>query len=411
MAAYLERFFGFRREVDSLQDSRVRPQIATANIWLSCFAMFAGRMGSFNGIEQELRRPRRWERFVGQRKPSADTMGRVCSKLSLESLRSFLVHVNHQAWRSKSVHPDRPGQTYRVVAVDGHELGASKARCCKQCLVREVKAGETTVKEFYHRVVVAQWIGVTPPGILDVELVLPGEGEVVAARRLLGRIFQAYGRLIDVICGDALYLEAPFCSMVLQARKHFVVVMKQEVRELYQDADGLRALSDPQVVVDGAKTSRIWDLGDLSSFTTLGHDVRVVWAEESTERSKVVAGKKIEVVDANTWVWVTDLPATAVPATKVAYWGHDRWDLENRGFNELAAHWGMDHYFLHDPVAIQALLLTLAIAFLTTYLFYERNLKPAARRHMSRLAFAHRLMEDLSLPGTASIWPPDRPSG
>lgn len=410
LAAYLERAFGFRHEVDSLQDSRRRQQIKTANVWLCCFAMFAVRLKSFNSIEQELRRPKRLERFVGKRKPSADTIGRVCGQLSLDSLRRFLVNVNRRAWRAKAVHR-RPGELYRVVAVDGHELRASKARCCPRCLVRDLKAGERTVREYYHRVVVAQWVGVTPPGLLDVELVRPGEGEVVAARRLLERVFESYGRLIDVICGDAIYLEAPFCRMVLDAHKHFVVVMKQQARELYQDAEGLRTLSAPQQVVQKTKTSRIWDLPNLSSFTTLDRKVRVVWAEETTAKSKFVGGEKENVVEVNTWIWVTDLPSTSVPAIKIARWGHDRWDLENRGFNELSTLWGMDHCFVHDPVAIQTLLLTLAIAFLTTYLFYERNLKPDARRHMTRLALAGRLREDLCLPGDANLWPPDRPSG
>ena len=410
LAAYLERVFGFRHEVDSLRDSRRRPQIDTASVWLCCFAMFAVRLRSFNAIEQELRRPKRWERFVGRRKPSADTMGRVCGKFSLDSLRLVLVNLNRQAWRAKTVHR-RPGELYRVVAVDGHELRASRARCCKQCLIRDLKLGERTVREYYHRVVVAQWVGVTPPGLLDVELVRPGEGEVVAARRLLERIFKSYGRLIDVVCADAIYLEAPFCSMVLAAHKHFVVVMKQQARELYQDAGRLRMLCPPQIVVDGAKTSSLWDLSDLSSFTTLGHQVRVVWAEESTTKRKIVGGEKKILVEANTWIWVTDLPTTSVPAVKIARWGHDRWDLENRGFNELSTLWGMDHCFVHNLVAIQTLLLTLAIAFLTTYVFYERNLKPDVRRHLTRLALADRLREDLCLPGGVSIWPPDRPSG
>ena len=46
-------------------------------------------------------------------------------------------------------------------------------------------------------------------------------------------------------------------------------------------------------------------------------------------------------------------------------------------------------------MAIEALLLTLALAFLTTYLFFERNLKPAFRRHLTRLALAARLAEDI----------------
>jgi Family of unknown function (DUF5372) len=62
------------------------------------------------------------------------------------------------------------------------------------------------------------------------------------------------------------------------------------------------------------------------------------------------------------------------------------------------------HCFIHHPRAIEVLSLAPAAAFLLTYLFYERNLKPPARRHLIRLALAARLREDLAL-ATSSGWP------
>ena len=245
--------------------------------------MFVLRLGSLNGLEQELRRAKRLESFVGGRKPSADTIARVASGFDCAGLRAMVVEIHRGAWRRKAIH-QRVGESYRIVAFDGHELWASRARCCQQCSVREVTIGEKDnkrkVNEYYHRVVVAQWVGVTPPGILDVELIKPGEGEVVAAKRLLERILVNYSRLVDVITADALYLEAPFINAVLDAGKHVVIVMKQEQRDLYQDADRLRALFKPQVIEEGSKTIRVWDMPDLSSFGTLGKPVRVVLAEE-----------------------------------------------------------------------------------------------------------------------------------
>jgi hypothetical protein len=267
-----------------------------------------------------------------------------------------------------------------------------------------VKVGGAPVIEYSHRVVVAQWVGVTPPAILDLERVAPEEGEVVAARRLLERIVDHSGRLVDVIVADALYLEAPFIRLALKADTHVVVVMKQEARELYQEAAELRALVPPQVIADGPRTTRLWDFPELTSFSTLGRPMRVVWAEEATTKATRVGGQRQVIVEEHTWVWVTDLPATVVSPAKIQRWGHDRWDLENRGFNELATLWHMDHCFIHHPVAMEALLLTLAVAFLTTYLFYARNLKPAARRHLTRLALAARLREDLTLRAGAPIW-------
>lgn len=317
----------------------MRPRIATATVWLCVFAMFALRLRSFNALEQELRRPKRWESWVGPgRKPSAETLGRVLGAVALPELREVLVTVNHRAWRGKAIHR-RLGEAYRVMAVDGHELWASRARCCAHCLQREVTVDGTTVVEYYHRVVVAQWVGVTPPALADFELVHPAEGEVVAARRLVARVVQTYRRLVDVITADALYLEAPFIGLVLEAGKHVVVVMKQEARELYQDAEGLRALVPPVVSTDEARTTRMWDLAALTSFPTLGRPVRVVWAEEQTRRRRRVGGQWQESVEEHTWVWVTDLPLAAVAATRIQRWGHDRWDLENRGFNELVTLW------------------------------------------------------------------------
>jgi hypothetical protein len=330
----LEQGWGFRALVTTLRDARPRPQIPTATVWLAAFALFVLRMPSFHALEQDFRRPRRWVAGLGGRPPSAETLGRGLARLSLPEVRHLVAVVHHRAWRRKTIH-GWPGDPYRVVAVDGHELWASQARCCAQCLRREVVVrGERRV-EYYHRVVVAQWVGVTPPGILDVERIHPQEGEVVAARRLVARLLRTYGRLVDVITADALYLEAPFIRQVLAAGKHVVVVLKQEARELYQDAERLRALVAPQVSMAGPRTTRLWDLPALASFPTLGQAVRVVWAEESTTRRRRVGGQWQTRVETQRWIWVTDLPGGGVPASTIQRWGHARWDLETRGLGEL----------------------------------------------------------------------------
>lgn len=58
-------------------------------------------------------------------------------------------------------------------------------------------------------------------------------------------------------------------------------------------------------------------------------------------------------------------------------------------------HWHLDHCFKHDPTAIEAFLLTLAVAFALSTVFFTRNLKPAARRGRTRLCLATLLASDL----------------
>src|SRR5207237_10652400 len=135
----------------------------------------------------------------------------------------------------------------------------------------------------------------------------PREGEVVAARRLRARIVATYGRLIDAVTADALYLEAPFIRQVLAAGAHVVIVLKQEARALYKAADELRAVLAPGLVTEGARTTRLWDLPELDAFPTLGRPVRVVWAEEATGRRRRVGGELQEGLEERRWLWVTDL--------------------------------------------------------------------------------------------------------
>jgi hypothetical protein len=307
------------------------------------------------------------------------------------------------AWRGKAIQ-GRPANRLRVVAIDGHETFASAARCCHQCLIREETRDGQPIKIYYHRIVVAQWVGVTPPAILDIEPVLPGEGEVVAAKRMLPRLLAAYGRLIDVFTVDSLYLEGPFLQQVYDAGKHFVAVMKQESRDLYQDSEQLRQTFPPQVVQEGTRTLSLWDIPNLTTFPTFGHPVRVVCSFEQEKKKIIRGGHKESVVEDHQWRWVTDLPVDQVSATQIARFGHDRWDEENRGFNELDHLWGLDHCFVHDPVAILVILLTLAIAFLTTYLFYERNCQPAVRARITRETFSIDLREGFATDRGPSLW-------
>ncbi len=404
LASYLDKLFQFRQRAQALRDDRLRPQIPAPNIWLSVFLMFVFRYASLNATEQQLRRPRRWERFVGKRKPSADTIGRALSCFSVDVLRDLSFELCRISWRRKAIH-QRRGESRRIVAMDGHELGASRARCCSQCLQRTITTEAGEVVEYYHRVVAAQWIGVTPAAIFDFELVRPGEGEVIAARRLLQRILSRLPRLIDVIVADALYLEAPFFKDVIAARKRLIVVMKQEARDLYQDANRLRPIVEPQLHEDQNRSVRIWDLPGLESFNTLGEPVRVIWSEEQWVQTRRVGGVRVETPESSQWAWVTNLDESEATAMQVRRWGRDRWDVENRGFNELTTLWHMDHYYVHRPTAIETLLLTLAAAFLLTYLFFERNLKPEMRKHQNRRSLVILLVEDFAVESSRSFWP------
>jgi len=116
---YVQKVFDFAQRVKAIQDSRQRPRIRTAAIWLSAFLMFATRRGSLNAIESELYRSKRFDRLVGLQKPSADRMGDVFCLIPSEQLRDMLSGINHQLGRNKVFGKEGP---WRFAALDGHEF-------------------------------------------------------------------------------------------------------------------------------------------------------------------------------------------------------------------------------------------------------------------------------------------------
>jgi hypothetical protein len=75
---YVEKVFDFGQRLKAIHDTRRKPRIPTAAIWLSAFFMFVTRRGSLNAIECELHRSKRFDRLVGSHHPSTDRMGDVC---------------------------------------------------------------------------------------------------------------------------------------------------------------------------------------------------------------------------------------------------------------------------------------------------------------------------------------------
>lgn len=404
---YAERTWGFADFIRQVRDKRPRGRIPCSRVFLSIFGMFCLRLESFNELEQQFRIPRRWDCFIQGPPPSADALSYILERFDLNPLRNFLSSVAHQAKRKKALKRLKKDSRnpYTLAALDGHELWCSFKRCCPQCLKRDITVNEKIVTQYYHRVVALQLVGVTPALTLDYEPVLPGEDEVAAAIRIVRRIRQRYPRFIDILTVDAAYLEAPFTLATLEEGLEVVTVLKQENRDLYQDVQGLlKNAPAPKVITELGKTIRQWDFENLTSWPQMGRGVRVLCHREETTRRIRVGGEwKEETITADWW-WMTTLSVAQACADWIAEAGHARWDEENRGFNELSAHWAMDHCFHHEPNTILAILLILALAFGLTTLFFDRNLKPQARQGHTRLFLCHRLMEDLILGALSCYW-------
>src|SRR5438876_4821477 len=130
---YVDKVFHFGQQLQTLSDTRRRPQISAAAVFASAWTLFATARGSLNRFDKAARLPSRLRGIVGPRIPSGDTIGRVFVQLDSGPLRRMLSSINHQVRRNKAL---GPGGRPRVAAVDGHEFFSSRKRCCPDCQTR-----------------------------------------------------------------------------------------------------------------------------------------------------------------------------------------------------------------------------------------------------------------------------------
>ena len=393
--------FGLRDLWRGVCDRRLYPQIPTPVFPAVFFAMFLCRIGSFNELEQQRGRSC-WRRWLGGHDlPSSDDLAYVSERLDADDLRVCLGQVYSRLMRNKVL---VPGHGLALAAVDGHEIGSSYKRCCDCCLKRRIEVGDGTKVQYYHRLVAFQIIAGDFRLMLDLELQRPGEDEVAASLRLLRRVIENHPRCFDVLVADAIYLRPPMLGFVRERGKHLIAVLKENQAELLQEA---RVLMEPMLArcpVD-EKSSKTIELRDLEGFTTetIDEAVRVVWSRETTVRRERIAGERQSRTTTSDWLWATTLPQSLATPGTVAAHGHDRWKIENEGFNELVTHWHANHYFHHHPNTILVLWLMLFTAHAVFHCFLERNLQPALRGAHTAIYFAGQMAASLRCD---HWWPP-----
>lgn len=383
-------------------DCRPYPQIPAPVFPAVFFAMFSCRIGSFNDLKNYSDRSS-WRNWLdGHALPCPDELAYVSERLDVEGLRRCLCHLYHRLKRNK-VLETRNG--WALAAIDGHEIGSSYKRCCENCLQREVEVGGERKIQYYHRLVAFQLIGASNfCFLLDLELVRPEEDEVAAALRLIERVLKNCPRCFDLLSADALYLRPSVLDCLRAHGKHLLAVVRDNQPGLLQEVRTLMTPEPPRLL-SGSKSNQRIELRDMEGFTTdsIEHPLRVVWSHEETLRRERIAGRWHSRQVVSDWIWATTLTSDLASAERISAAGHDRWKIENEGFNELVTHWHANHYYHHHPNSILVLWLMLFMAHAVFHCFYRRNLKPQRRAGHSVIYFADSMAASMS---NETWWPP-----
>lgn len=374
-----------------MRDGRKKPQRKTYDVVLGVMVMALTRLGSLNGLEQS-KGAIFWKRLLEEEPASADTTGRVMSHLNNEDLRKINKSIYSRMKRNKALRPGA-GNVFALI-IDGHETTASYHRCCEDCLEREIETKEGKKTQYYHRSVCGMLKSRDFTILLDAERQKPREDEVMAATRLVLRIVKKYLRAFKVIIADGLYARATFFDFALSCGKDVIAVLKDERRELLQDAVGIFKGKAPSHVYEDKKTKiRCWDMEGFDTWDTFGEKVRVVRTVEETTITRQ-NGKKDE-TSTREWFWVSTIPGEKVKTEDFINLAHGRWAIENNGFNELVRYWKVDHVYRHSQSAIEAFWLMIMLAYNLFHAFIRLNLKPQLRERHTKLHFLFMITAEL----------------
>jgi len=422
-ARYLNKVFDFRAATAGLRDSRQAPDISPQSVFLAVFHSFVFRLPSFQQLESDLAQPA-LQHWIGSDRSFGDDVLRysLCG-FDLAGLEDMLAQSNRTLKRGKAFDVGRV-QGRIVAALDGVEVLSSYSRCCDACLERRVTSRQGGVKveqvQYYHRAVGCQIVSSPVKSFLAMEWLQPGEGEDTAALRLLNRIPDLYGsRFFDILLLDALYAQAPVLQLGEKIGWDLIISLKQNQRDLYQSAIRLFARrpadSTGTEKQDGKSYHfQLWDTQGLPFSGDYPQAVRVVRSEETVTQNHYRQRQLQPETTSHEWLWITTLDQQTFPAVRVRRLGHDRWKLENNGWNDLTQNWAFKHGFLHacrhrpqaglpdgtrQPIAnrgLPAVALILLLAFTLCSAFTLRHSKLFRRYRMTTIEVARQLRRSLS---------------
>ena len=384
--AYLDKVFGFSALVDALPEGREFPQHPWKKVFDAVFLGAAMQITSLLQIEAECHEGALAKR-IGP--ISDDTLGYALQRQSPEPVFALSCEIARRLKRNGVLHSDW-SRGLVVAAVDGIEICSSFARCCDACMEREVPHkvnGEMkTDIQYYHRIVVVAVVSTPFPIPLGVRFQKNGEGEVSCALALLQDLVLQLGRrFLDVLVGDALYLQAPFVKQVERLGLVWAFTLKENQPELLREAERFMQTPPTGVHAEPDREIRYWHLPELD-WPVADRLVRVVKTVRIEHQRRVTVGKKdghrtkskSAVTQESTNFHATNLELGSVSPLFLHQLSRSRWRIDTEVFQTITTDCHLKHPAVHQTTALVVLTMIRFLAYTLSLVFYHRQVRSHA---------------------------------
>jgi hypothetical protein len=386
--AYLDKVFGFSALVSALPEGRQFPQHSWKKVFDAVFLGAAMQIPSLLQIEAECHHGALAQR-IGP--ISDDTLGYSLERQSPEPVFALSCEIARRLKRNGVLRSDW-SRGLVVGAVDGIEICSSFARCCAACMEREVQHkvnGEMQTEiQYYHRIVVVVLVSPEFPIPLAVRFQKNGEGEVACALALLQDLVGQLGRrFLDVLVGDALYLQAPFVQEVERLGLVWAFTLKENQPDLLREAERLTQESPTGVQQEPDREIRYWHLPEVD-WPVADRQIRVVKTVRIEQQRRVtVRGKdparmkgKTEMSQPSTNFYATNFELGSISPLFLHQLSRSRWRIDTEVFQTITTDCHLKHPAVHQTTALVVLTMIRFLAYTLSLVFYYRQVRSHARR-------------------------------
>lgn len=340
------RCLGLAAYLESPGDGRTFPQIPASDLIRVLIGCKILREPSSHAAEQLVRHAARG--FGVCQSFGDDAVGYFTERLDVGRLRAALLEVLRRAKRGKAFDDlSRIG-----LALDGTGLGQSREEHCALC--HPFYTANHEVTGHGHKAVGASLVAGALSLPLDVEYYRPGEGEITAGKRLLGRIVREARIRFNFVVVDGLYPGVPFLHLCDRLRLPVVARLTEKLPDLFEEARK-RFVGCPPTAVYQVRRERveIWEAEDCPPWEGLDWPwVRVIRYRQYRRKGDIVEA-----------FWLTNFTRRQVGSLALYQICKSRWQIENRFFNEGKNLYGLTHIAHHHArsVVVDTLLACLAL--------------------------------------------------
>lgn len=267
--------------------------------------------------------------------------------------------------------------------------------------VKSYNEGKEEIEEKeYHKQInlVAKIVGKRPGLVLGYEKITDKgkngkqQYEPDIGIKLLTRIRKEYGRMIDIIVGDAIYLNKNFIRELLKLDYNCILRLKDNNASIIENAEGIFKTMKPEEWKNKRKVvnTNVHQERKIKAWTDIfenqGIKVRVVKFEETYNKTK--EEKQVDII----YVISTDLNISVQTINKII---HARWDIENNGFNDLKNYWNMKHCFIAEENAIDVIIETIIMSYNLWEMYLYQHLHDFEGMKMTKIGYIEEVRENM----------------